>query len=108
MPDAEPASHSLGAAGADAYATAEAQPAPEVLPARRQKPDVLPVRMPRLQPPPRRDAPRAPEVTVNIGRIEVVPPAGPDRAPVREQRRTRAATSGAPKLADYLRDRSRQ
>jgi hypothetical protein len=74
----------------------------------RQRREVLPVRLPRLQPPPRPDEQRAPEVTVNIGRIEVVPPAVPDRPPVREKPRTRAESSGAPALADYLRERSRR
>jgi hypothetical protein len=61
--------------------------------------------LPRLTPAPR-DDPSPPEVTVNIGRIEVVQPATPERKPPQAPPRTR--DSGAPKLADYLRDRSRR
>lgn len=61
--------------------------------------------LPRLTPAPR-DDPSPPEVTVNIGRIEVVQPATPERKPPQARPRTR--DSGAPKLAEYLRDRSRR
>lgn len=56
----------------------------------------------------RRDRrPAAPEVTVNIGRIEVVPPP-PEPPPAAPRPRPRARAAGAPALADYLRDRSRR
>jgi len=60
--------------------------------------------LPRLTPAPPAE-PDKPGVTVNIGRIEVLPPPKaqpPAPPPVRKRE------SGAPKLADYLRDRSRR
>lgn len=58
--------------------------------------------------PGRRDRrPATPEVTVNIGRIEVVPPP-PEPRPAAPRPRPPARASGAPALADYLRDRSRR
>lgn len=65
------------------------------------------IALPRLHPGPPPPEP-APDVTVSIGRIEVVtpqPPAAP-APPVRPTRATRPST--APALADYLRDRSRR
>lgn len=77
------------------------------------RPGVRPVRgltptheSPRLRPPPRAEqGGAAPSVTVNIGRIEVVPPAPDNRKPP-QRPRTPARASGAPRLADYLRGRS--
>lgn len=69
----------------------------------RSAPASSPVPLPRLTPtPPVEDKPG---VTVNIGRIEVVPPpkATPPAARPAGKRET-----GAPRLADYLRDRSRR
>jgi hypothetical protein len=62
---------------------------------------------PRLPEPARGDRRHAtPEVTVNIGRIEVVPPPPEPRKPVTPRPRPRTRASGAPPLADYLRDRN--
>lgn len=57
----------------------------------------------------RRDRrPAASEVTVNIGRIEVVPPAPEPRPPAARRPPPQARASGAPPLADYLRGRNRR
>lgn len=62
--------------------------------------------LPRLQPPSRtRQRPARPEVTVNIGRIEVIPPTPEPRKPPPERPRAPLRAPGAPKLADYLRER---
>ncbi len=66
-----------------------------------------PATLPRLQPAPRADHAQAPEVTVNIGRIEVVPPRAMESTTPRETTTPRR-TAGAPDLADYLRDRGRR
>ncbi len=57
--------------------------------------------VPRLHPQPTKPLQAPPDVTVTIGRIEVVPPPAPQ--PVRPRRRP-AKPSTAPTLADYLRD----
>lgn len=69
--------------------------------------------LPRLQPELTRTArsdltPAAPAVTVNIGRIEVVPPPPAPPQPPAQPRRPRSRASGAPPLAEFLRDRSRR
>lgn len=63
--------------------------------------------LPRLQPQTDREPNRAPEVTVTIGRIEVLPApqAAPPPPPVRKPARR---TTNAPDLASYLRDRGLQ
>ena len=63
--------------------------------------------LPRLQPQTDREPNGAPEVTVTIGRIEVLPTprAAPPPPPVRKQARR---TTNAPELGAYLRDRRRQ
>lgn len=68
-----------------------------------------PTPMPTLHPQPlARGQGSPPEVTVNIGRIEVLPaPAAETMKPAPRQR-PQPKPSGAPKLADYLRDRSRR
>lgn len=71
-------------------------------------PVVAPTPMPTLHPQPLARRPGSPpQVTVSIGRIEVLPaPAAPAKPPPRS--RPQPKSSGAPKLADYLRDRSRR
>jgi hypothetical protein len=73
-----------------------------------QQPDEHREPLPRLhpEPPPARDRTR---VTVTIGRIEVAPEPAPQAREPTTPRRTepRRATS-APRLGDYLRDRSRR
>lgn len=65
-----------------------------------------PATLPRLQPAPGTDRGQ-PGVTVNIGRIEVLPPrATESKRPPRTVPGRR--TTGAPDLADYLRDRGRR
>lgn len=105
---AGPATYSPGPTASETAAAPGATETPSAPPHTEQpRLDAPPVRLPRLQPPPGPDEQRAPEVTVTIGRIEVLPPARPERPPVGQKRPTRAA-SGAPKLSDYLRDRSRR
>lgn len=68
-------------------------------------PPPQPTPLPRLTPAPREE-PAKQGVTVNIGRIEVVQP--PKAEPRPAAPRPRAKQGGAPKLADYLRERSRR
>ena len=67
-----------------------------------------PAALPRLHPAPRSDHGQAPEVTVNIGRIEVLPPRAPEAKRPPATTAARRLTAGAPDLADYLRDRGRR
>lgn len=65
-----------------------------------------PVYLPRLTPVSRSEPATEPTITVTIGRIEVLPPAEPRKRTVpAKERRTE---TGAPNLAEYLRDRSRR
>jgi hypothetical protein len=89
--------------------------APSVAPMAPGEPAAPVVALPRLHPRPPSAQP-APEVKVSIGRIEVVaaPPTGPTEAAVPSTaatppvRATPRRATGAPALADYLRDRSRR
>jgi hypothetical protein len=66
-----------------------------------------PATLPRLQPAARAGQGQTPEVTVNIGRIEVLTPHTPEsRRP--SVTSTPRRPEGAPDLADYLRDKGRR
>lgn len=67
-----------------------------------------PTTLPRLQPHPWADQGQAPEVTVNIGRIEVLPPRATESKRPPKTTAPGRRTAGAPDLADYLRDRGRR
>lgn len=68
--------------------------------------------LPRLRPISPPDQSRAPEITVTIGRIEVLPPRSPEARPPPQPRQPQAQPSrradGAPELAAYLRERSQR
>ncbi len=81
---------------------------PPVVPARHEEPraDLPNPDLPRLQPSSRGGQRSAvPDVTVNIGRIEVVRPTPEPRKPPPERPPAALRAPGAPKLADYLRER---
>lgn len=81
---------------------------PPVVPVRQERPRSDPSNpdLPRLQPSSRTGQRSArPEVTVSIGRIEVIPPTPEPRKPPPERPRAPLRAPGAPKLADYLRER---
>ena len=64
-------------------------------------------RLPRLRlAPPSAEGGTTPEVTVNIGRIEVLTP--PSREAKADRARPRPRATGAPNLAEYLRERNRR
>jgi hypothetical protein len=82
---------------------------PPVVPVRQERPrgDPSNPNLPRLQPTSRTGQRSArPEVTVNIGRIEVIPPTPePRKTPPERRPQAPLRAPGAPKLADYLRER---
>lgn len=67
-----------------------------------------PIMLPRLKLAPRAEQGGAPEVTVNIGRIEVLPSRATEPEPPPAATTPRRRATGAPDLADYLRDQGRR